>query len=119
MLYRYLNHIKSRPEHHRRRYALGISALITAGIAIVWLSIILPHGVSEVVAQKETNTSTQGDTPMVTLQRGVAQAFEAMQGIFKGATDKSLNLQSEYDKMKNQVQSGEIKMVPQNSVDGY
>lgn len=119
MLYRYLNHIKSRPEHHRRRYALGISALITAAIAIVWLSIIVPHGTSQIVTQKEATTKPQGDTPIVTLQRGVAQAFEAMQGIFKGATDKSLNLQDEYNKMKNQVQSGEIKMVPQNSVDGY
>lgn len=119
MLYRYLNHIKSRPEHHRRRYAIGISALITAAISIVWLSVILPQSSSQIIAKNEAVAKPVGDTPVVTLKRGVAQAFESIQGIFKGVSDKSVNLQSEYDKMKNQVQSGEIKIVPQDSVGGY
>jgi len=87
---------------------------------MVWLSVILPRGASEIVARNEVKTQIKGDTPVVTLKRGVAQAFEAMQGIFKGATEKSINLQSEYDRMKNQVQSGEIKMIPANTVEqGY
>ena len=121
MFYRYLDHIKSRPDHHRRNYALGFSAVITAAIFLVWLSVMLPNSATQIIAEKSSEQPVvEGETPVVTLKRGVGQAFDAITGLFKSATDKSVNLQTEYDKMKNQVQSGEIKVVPENNLEqGY
>jgi len=120
MFYRYLDHIKSRPSHHRRNYALGFSAVITAAIFLVWLSVIVPKNVSTVIAESEATQRINSETPITTLQRGVSQAFEGMSGLLKGVTEKSVDLQGEYDKMKTQVQTGQIQVVPENNLEqGY
>ncbi|TAL49567.1 hypothetical protein EPN83_00270 [Patescibacteria group bacterium] len=96
---------RQKPEGARRRIAFGLSAIVTALIFLVWVSVIFPGSRTQVVTAKPA-----GETPIATLRSGVAQAYEALRGIF--SETKSLDLESEYNRIRSQVESGEIKLVP-------
>lgn len=38
MLKRYLNHIRSKPSHHRRQHAVQIAGILTALAFVVWIT---------------------------------------------------------------------------------
>jgi cytoskeletal protein RodZ len=108
----YLNRLRNKPDHHKRRIALGLSVFFTGLIFVVWLSVLLPQNASRVVAQ--SGTETKGETPIKALSNGVAQAYDAMKNTIN-TQKKSLDLQAEYEKMKNQVETGQIKIAPDNT----
>ncbi len=108
-MYKYIEELRSKPDHHKRRIALGISTIVTGLIFVGWLSVLLPQGANNTLAQNQNEP--KGETPLTTLKNSVAQVFEAMRGI--GDDANSLNLEEEYNRMKEQVESGEIELVPE------
>lgn len=99
--------MRAKPDHHKRRIALGVSLALTSIIFVVWLSVVSQEGQPQVITSKPKE-----DTPITTLKKGAASVY----GAFREAlsSSKSINLQSEYEKMKQQVESGEIKLVPES-----
>ena len=107
----HLEQLRKRPDHHKRRIAFGISAFITSLIFVVWLSVLLPKNASEIVAKEKPSNEV---TPFDSLKTGVAQVYEASKGLFSD-TKKSIDLEVEYNRIKGQVESGQIQIVPENA----
>jgi hypothetical protein len=106
---KYIENLRNKPEHHRKRVTLGVSTLVTAVVFVVWLSVLLPHGSNQVVARNEPEAPQVG-TPVATLKTGVAQVFTAIKSLFSGT--EGLNFQGEYENIKNQVETGQIRLTP-------
>jgi len=110
-MYSYIEELRKKPDHHKRRIALGVSTLVTGLIFVAWLSVLLPQGTNKTLV--ENSNEPKGETPLSTLKNGVAQVYEAFKGIGNDGGD-SLNLEEEYNRMKSQVESGEIELVPED-----
>lgn len=115
-MYDLIERLKQKPEHHRRRVAFGVSGGITAIIFILWASVILPNDTRQVALQKQ-ESKPSGETPIATLRNGVAQVYEAFQALMQSTEDakESLDFESEYKKIKEQVEKGEIDVVPNSN----
>ena len=105
--------LHERPEHHRRRVTFALSAGLTALIFVVWASVILPSGIRSTVAKSEARK--EAESPLGTLKTSVASVYEATKGLFSDVNDqgKALNFEEQYQNIKTQVESGEIKLVPE------
>jgi hypothetical protein len=116
-MYQYIEQLRNKPDHHKRRVALLASGAITGLIFFAWLSVILPSNTSQIVAdssQSQGVSEADNNTPIETLKRSTAQVFDAIKVLFqKTATSASnVNLEDNYTKMKTQVETGQIKLVP-------
>jgi hypothetical protein len=107
MVFNTIDKLRERPEHHRRRIALGISALVTVFVFTVWLSVHTTRGGAPVVAEATVKEQSSSESPFDTLKRGVAQVYEAFRGISKDEDTKSFS--EEYQRVRDQAQNGELK----------
>jgi len=110
----YINHLKTKPEHHRRRIALGASTAITALVFVLWASVTIPQTTQVVAQASETKNASKGESPIATLKTSAAQAYEGMRQVWNANTSSvtQVNLEDAYTDIKSQVESGEIKMTP-------
>lgn len=114
MVFNTIDKLREKPEHHRRRVAMGISGLITLFIFSVWVSVHLPQSgtaqvaaVQEAPSARDTRDNTEG--PLDTLRAGVASIYEAIRNFGEG-DDKSFT--DEYEKIKKELEEGEIEFIP-------
>lgn len=117
-MYDLIERLKQKPEHHRRRVAFGVSGGITAIIFILWASIIFPHDTKQIALQKQEVKPTT-ETPIATLRNGVAQVYEAFQALMQSTEDtkEKVDFETEYKKIKDQVEKGEIDVMPNSNLD--
>jgi predicted PurR-regulated permease PerM len=110
----YINHLKTKPEHHRRRIALGASTAITALVFVLWASVTVPQTTQVVAQASETKTTQKGESPIATLKTSAAQAYEGMRQVWNSNTSSvtQVNLEKEYSNIKSQVENGDIKITP-------
>ncbi|OHA89138.1 MAG: hypothetical protein A2653_02925 [Candidatus Zambryskibacteria bacterium RIFCSPHIGHO2_01_FULL_43_25] len=107
MVFNTIDRLREKPEHHRRRVAYGISALITIFIFVVWLSVHIPGGSAPVVAQAPTETEESSESPFETLSRGVASVYEAIKGM--SGDEEIGSFSEEYERIKSQVEGGDLE----------
>jgi cytoskeletal protein RodZ len=110
-MYQYISELRKKPDHHKRRFALLASGAITGMIFIAWLSVLLPQNANQIIAEERSSSSNV--TPISSLKSSVAQVVTAARELFTETTS-TLDFESEYNKMKAQVESGEIKFVPED-----
>lgn len=112
MYQRYLEQLKKRSDKHKERFALSVSGGITAIIFVLWASVIVPQNIGTLA--QETKETEQKDTPVSVLSSGVAQVYNAVLEVWdKGKGDvKTIDIQSEYLKMKQEVEEGTIVIPP-------
>lgn len=110
----YINHLKTKPEHHRRRIALAASTAITAIVFVLWASVMVPQNTQIVAQANDTKAVSKGESPIATLKTSAAQAFEGMRQVWNTNTSSvtKVNLDDEYSNIKSQVENGDIKMTP-------
>jgi|ERR1035437_1298315 Trk-type K+ transport system membrane component len=115
-MYKYIENLRKGPDHHKRRFTLVATSAITGAIFLAWLSVLFPQNVSTVVADSQQSQVSDQVTPIGTLEASVGQAFGAIKSLFDNTTKTvtDVNLQDQYSKMKDQVQSGQIQLTPQN-----
>lgn len=106
---RYIEELKKRPDHHRQRVALGVSGGITAIIFVLWVSVTVPN-TAQTFAREEKQEKK--DTPISVLSQGAAQVYQAVKQNISDVSQNTVDLQSEYEKMKQEVESGQIKLIP-------
>ena len=106
-MYQYIQNLRHKSDHHKRRFALAASGAITAMIFMAWVSVLLPQTTNQRVAEA-TPRERDGETPFESLRSGVAQAYAGIQALFT-ETAENVDLEEEYNKMKSQVESGEMK----------
>jgi hypothetical protein len=107
----YIEQLRGRPDHHKRRIAFGLATFFTGLIFVVWLSVLLPQGSAVTVAKNESLKKVTAESPFSTFKNGVAQSYEALKESISD-TKKSVDLEAEYNRMKGQVESGQIKITP-------
>ncbi len=107
----FISRLKEKPEHHRRHYAFGMAAFFTAFIFVVWASVILPGDMRSVNVAQEA-TKPKGETPISTLRSGVASVYEATKSLFESGDISNVDLETEYERVKNQVENGELDITP-------
>lgn len=101
-----LERMRSRPDHHKRGIALGVSAFLTAVIFSVWLSVNFRTNTSQIIVEKPKE-----DSPITNLKKSLASVYYAIKGLGK---ENNINFQDEYDRIKNQVETGQLRVVPKN-----
>jgi len=106
--------LKEKPEHHRRRVTFAVSGAITALIFIVWVTVIFPSGLASGGVQARETPLRDAESPLETLRSGVASVFKATESLFSDLEKQgqNFNLEAEYEKIREQVESGEIKITP-------
>ena len=75
---RYIAHLRTKQDHHKKRFAMGVSAGITAIIAIFWatsFSYFNGGSTNVEIARKNTENS-----PLTVIRRNVAGVYEAVTG---------------------------------------
>ncbi len=75
---RYLHHLRSKEDKHKKRFAFVVSASITAIIALVWatsFSYFNPTGSTAEIARKNSENS-----PLNVIRRNIAGAYESLTG---------------------------------------
>lgn len=107
----FIERLKERPVHHRRHYTFAISAFLSAFIFIIWASIILPGDVKHVAVEKSSKPKTE--TPVAVLKSSAASVYDAAKSLFTDAEVKKINFEAEYKDMKSQVESGQVKIIPE------
>lgn len=121
-MYQYIEQLRKKSPYHKRRVALGASGVITASIFVAWLSVVLPSNVSQIVSESQSAQAASANvpdevTPLDTLKKSSAQVYEAAKSLLNVSVP-DVDLKSDYDKMKTQVQTGQIKVTPtDNSAD--
>lgn len=112
-MFELIEKLRTKPEKYRRRVAFGASAFITAILFSVWTSVLYPGNQGQILAQQEENP--KGDSPIAVIRKSTAQAFDAFKGIWGESERTIIDFQSEYERMRDQVESGQIKIVPEKS----
>ncbi len=108
-----IEHLRGKPEKYRKRFSLAVAFFATAVIFAVWASVLFPAGQSRIVARAQPEREVQkADSPIATIRKSTAQAFSAIKGILSDS-EKSIDFQSEYERIRDQVDSGQIKLGPQ------
>ena len=111
----YLDRLRNRPDHHKERIAFGLATFFTALVFVVWLSVLFPNGSNDIVAKEKP--VEKGETPFTALKNGVAQVYEASKDLFGTSSGgKTQSLEEQYNKIKGQVESGQIKVVPDQNM---
>ncbi|PJA33649.1 MAG: hypothetical protein CO184_01370 [Candidatus Zambryskibacteria bacterium CG_4_9_14_3_um_filter_40_16] len=114
MLYDTLENLRNKPEAHRKKVAFVSSLFVTAVIFSIWVSVLLPRSQSRIIAQRQESVKVaKENSPIDTVRRGAAQAYQSVRGIFSGS--QTVNLEDQYQKIKNQVETGQIKLTPEQN----
>lgn len=75
---KYIAHLRTKPDSHRKKVAAGTSATITAVIALVWMtsfSYLNSPAQNEQLARRNSENS-----PLNVIRRNIASAYEAVTG---------------------------------------
>jgi hypothetical protein len=110
----YIEQLKQRPISYRKRFTLGVSTGVTMAVFVVWASVIIPSERSVIIADSTPKAKVENnvETPINVIANGVADAYEAMKVGLQKLSGDSNDLQTEYNRMKGQVQGGEIQVIP-------
>lgn len=73
----YIDHLRSKPDSHRKKVAAGTSAAITAVIALVWVTSFSYVNDPSANARVARNTE---NSPLTVIRRNIAGAYEAVTG---------------------------------------
>lgn len=119
-MYQYIEQLRKKPYHHKRRVALTASTLITGAIFVGWLSVIFPSNTNQIIATSEEVKATVSkdnlaNTPVETLKRSTAQVFDSIKALVETSAS-NVNLQENYSSMKEQVETGQIKLAPTSTI---
>lgn len=102
---RYLATLHTKPDHHKRRFALLVSGSFTAFMFVIWslVNFGLPREKPSVVAKAEPEEI--GSSPFSNIKDGFAAAFKALGGGFdevkKGL--EQVEFDSEYQEMRDRA----------------
>lgn len=108
-----IEHLRNKPEQYRKRFSLAIAFFATAVIFSVWASVLFPAGQSRIIANAQPKQESQkADSPIATIRKSTAQAFSAIKDILNDG-EKAIDFQAEYERVRDQVDSGQIKLGPQ------
>jgi len=102
---RYIESMKNKPVHHRKRFALLSSLTITLAILGVWS--LVNFGTGGVLATKEAETK-QAKTvkeigPLESMYKNVASSFSAIQGGMGDIKDALTSFELNPNKAKNEM----------------
>ena len=104
---RYLETLHTKPDHHKKRFALVISALITALIFSLWsLSTFGPGGfLSKTADDRGAQTARKEVSPFQSLTSAVSASFDQIFGNVDKLKEgvRQVDLESDYSDMKNSV----------------
>lgn len=119
-MHQYIEQLRKKPYHHKRRVALTASTVITSAIFLGWISVVLPSNTNQIVAtSKEVkvteSTGELANTPIETLKRSTAQVYDSVKSLIETSAS-SVNLQEDYSNMKAQVETGQIKLAPASTI---
>lgn len=75
---KYIEHLKTKPESHKKKVAFGISAGVTLMIGMVWMTSFsyFNGGASNV----EVATRNSQNSPINVIRKGVANAYQSITG---------------------------------------
>lgn len=103
----YLATLHKKPDHHKKRFALLVSASFTLFIFTVWslVNFGLPTNESRIAYNGAEAQRTIETTPFTSLKAGVAAAFQAMSGGFGEIKQglEQVNVNGEYQEMRNRA----------------
>lgn len=112
-MFDFIEHLRTKPEKYRKRFSLAVAFFATAVIFSVWVSVLFPAGQSRIVASAQPRQESQNaDSPVDVIRKSTAQAFSAIKGILSDS-EKLVDFQAEYERVRDQVDSGQIKLGPQ------
>lgn len=114
---RFIHRLKQRPEHHRRHITFAVSSGVTALIFILWVTVVVPQTIKSetlVVVPEKSSPVSSANTPLGTIRTSAAATWEGLRNIFSNGSDamETVNVENEYQKLKSQVQNGDIQLVP-------
>jgi hypothetical protein len=99
----YLYRLSQKSDHHKKRFALGVSGCFTAIIFLIW-SFINFGGAATVVSENIPNRDAkEAISPFENIGKGLASAWSAIKYQFEDTTktiDK-VNLDSKYEEIRN------------------
>ncbi len=115
MIAKTIENLREKPEHHRRRVALGVSGFITMVVFTAWISVLMPSTAGTLVresevAQEEVRVAQNGETPLSVLRNGFANAYVAIKGLW------DVDIVGEYQDIRTQVETGNIQALPQGEI---
>lgn len=114
----FISKLQKKPEHHRRHITFATSAGITALVFMLWVTVVAPRSIqNEVVAEAPTKSRTDVESPIGTIKQSTAAVYDGIKKIFIKSNDSisNINIDTEYGKVKTQVQNGDIKLMPSPS----
>ncbi len=97
-MYKYLDKVREKPLHHKKRFALLASSTITMFILGVWSFAMFGVSSGSVVAQREE----EGNSPLQSLTANVGSAFNSFKQDFDKVVEsvESIDLEEEYGEMR-------------------
>lgn len=97
-MYKYLDKVREKPVHHRKRFALLASGTITMSILAVWSFVMFGGGGEQVLAEE----NRVEHSPFESLKANVGSALDTFKGDFDKLleTVESVDLEAEYEEMR-------------------
>ena len=115
MLMRKIDSLREKSESHRKRFAFGISFFVTLLIFVSWVSVIFPNNSGRIMAKNNDNQEKNNiETPVTIMKESLAQVFSAIKGM---GDDTPIDLNQEYEKIKGQVENGDLQIIPESYID--
>ena len=103
---RYISTIHTRSDAHKKRFALGVSGLVTLMIFGVWSVFTFDMFKGSVIAEIEGNQNTASAIePLENVSNGLGESFKVLKDQFntmKGSI-KSVDFDSEYEKIRSEA----------------
>ena len=99
----YLYRLSQKSDHHKKRFALGVSGCFTAIIFLIW-SFVNFGGAATVVAENVPNSNAkEAISPFENIGKGFASAWTAIKYQLEdtGNTIEKVNLDSKYEEIRN------------------
>ena len=87
---RYIENLKEKPEHVRKRYAFSVSFVISFMILAGWLA-SYGIGSSPVLTEKDSNGDAVVESPVSSLTASVVGAFNDVKKMFSGLNKVEYN----------------------------
>ncbi len=76
---KYIEHLRAKPLHHRKRIAVGVSAGITVIIALFWYS-SFSYFNTDSLQNVQVATINSENSPFQVFKQGVANVYEGITG---------------------------------------
>lgn len=103
-MYKYLDKVRQKPDHHKKRFALMVSSTVTMAIFAVWSFVMfgVPSTGSVLADRSTERVSEEEHSPFESLRANTLSAFSSIKEDFAKVTEtiKSIELESEYAEMR-------------------